>query len=104
MFNDAVGQMDLTLELTSDLIKAAVAYCLVVGERWVPVEPNNFAWSVGGHDALCKIKAAAVMRSGGVPPRLITERVAARIFPSKVDADRCIFRSKPIPHSRAPRT
>jgi len=70
----------MNLELNSDLIKAAVAYCLDVGKKWGLVEPKTFAWSVGAHDALCKIKAAAVMRrsgSGRVPPRLLTEQVPA---------------------------
>jgi hypothetical protein len=74
--------MDQILDMNSELIKAAVAYCLDEDKPWALEEPNNFVWLCGGHDALCKIKASAVMkRSGnGVPPRLVTEQVEARFF------------------------
>jgi len=61
----------------ADKVKAAVAYCLNLSDRYSNDEPSNFAWSCGGFAALCKIKAEAVMARSteNRPPRTIIEQV-----------------------------
>lgn len=72
-----INALDPAVISFGDKIKAATAYCLGLKERWSPKEPNSFVWSCGGFNALCKIKADAVMArsTNKFPPRSIVEEV-----------------------------
>jgi hypothetical protein len=80
VFGGETGGIDPLLELFpgyENQIKAAVAYCLNADKY--EDEPSNFAWSCGGHHALCEIKAAAVQSLGRCEPvRQIVEKVTPR--------------------------